>query len=132
MRASVFALATFVAVSCAVDHAGAVDRPPAFNIDKNCKAEAPGGGAGLESCTRDEKEAKDQLLKSWSRFRAPQKKACVGMSRIGGDQSYVELLTCLEMYSGAHFSAGNEQQQQPNAPESGSTKGKGPVWTRRH
>jgi hypothetical protein len=50
------------------------------------------------------KRAKDQLAKNWSRFSASQKRACVKESTAGGDQSYVELLTCLEMSGGGQFS----------------------------
>lgn len=104
MRKFIFALAAVFPGPCAIDQAWAAGQLPAFDIDQNCKAEAAGGGAGNEACARDEKEAKDQLVKSWAGFSASQKKACVGESSIGGDQSYVELLTCLEMYAGGHFS----------------------------
>jgi hypothetical protein len=52
---------------------------------------------------KDENDAKGQLAKSWSRFSASQKQACVGESAVGGDQSYVELLICLEMSAGGQF-----------------------------
>lgn len=52
---------------------------------------------------KDENDAKGQLAQSWSRFSASQKQACVGESAVGGDQSYVELLTCLEMSAGGQF-----------------------------
>jgi hypothetical protein len=135
MRTLIFALAATIFAACTIDWARAAGevRLPGFDITRNCKAEAAAPGAGIESCTRDENQAKDQLGKSWSRFSASQKRACIGMSSIGGDQSYVELLTCLEMSTGGHFSASNEAQQQPpNAPESGSAAGHGPVWKRRH
>ena len=51
-------------------------------------------------CTKDETDAKNELDKSWPQYGASDKQACVGESGIGGAQSYVELLTCLEMSSG--------------------------------
>jgi hypothetical protein len=40
---------------------------------------------------------RDQLVKEWSTFAAPDKVACTKESRTGGEASYTELLTCLEM-----------------------------------
>ena len=76
----------------------AVDEVPEFDIARNCKAETSGAAIeGPAHCTSDETEAKNQLAKRWSSYGASQKKECVGESVIGGEKSYVELLTCLEM-----------------------------------
>ena len=101
MRTFTFALAAILP-SCAIDQARAADEPPAFDIARNCNSEAAGAvaGSGVASCTRDETEAKNELTKRWSQFDASQKKTCIGESSTGGDQSYVELLTCLEMSTG--------------------------------
>jgi hypothetical protein len=96
MRTFIVALA-IVQASCLIGEAGAADEPPTFDIARNCDVETTGAGTSLEACTRDETDAKDQLTKSWSDYAASDKKACVGESSTGGDQSYVELLTCLEM-----------------------------------
>lgn len=104
MRPFIFALVAIVLAPFAIDQTEAADRPPAFDINQNCKAEAAGTGVGSDACMRDEKDAKDQLAKNWSRFSGSQKRACVEESSVGGDQSYVELLTCLEMSAGGHFS----------------------------
>jgi hypothetical protein len=40
------------------------------------------------------------LCERWSQFSASEKKSCTGEASIGGDKSYVELLTCLQMYTG--------------------------------
>ena len=81
-----------------------IGRLPAFDIARNCREETAGVGTSVEACTKDETDAKDQLAKKWSRFDASEKKTCVGMSSVGGGQSYVELLTCLEMAAGGQFS----------------------------
>src|ERR1700751_3290595 len=53
----------------------------------------------MELCVRDEAEAKKQLEQEWSKLGSDRKRECVVESTIGGDQSYVELLTCVEMSS---------------------------------
>ena len=101
MRTVIFALATIVPASCVIDWAGAADRLPAFDIARNCRAEV--ASAGIEKvagCTKDETDAKNELTKRWSQFDASAKKSCIGEADIGGDKSYVELLTCLEMATG--------------------------------
>ena len=102
MRTFIFAVAAIVAASWATDQARAADRIPAFDIVRNCTAEVASvaGTEKVADCTKDETDAKNELDKSWPQFGAPDKQACVGESSIGGAQSYVELLTCLEMSSG--------------------------------
>ena len=108
MRAFIFALAAIVP-ALAIDGAAAADKLPAFDIARNCKAETAGSAlGGPEACTRDETQARNELASRWSSFSASQKKECVGESTIGGEKSYVELLTCLEMSVGGHFSTGED------------------------
>jgi hypothetical protein len=45
---------------------------------------------------RDEAEAKKQLEQEWSKLGSDRKRECVEESAIGGDQSYVEHITCLD------------------------------------
>jgi hypothetical protein len=100
MRTCIFALAAIVSVF-AIDRAGAADGPPAFDIAKNCREEVVGSAiATTGSCTKDETDAKNELTKRWSQFGASERKSCIGEANIGGDTSYVELLTCLEMATG--------------------------------
>ena len=97
MRTLILGLAIVVPVF-AIDRAGAADEPPAYDIAKNCKAEQTDSAMG-KNCTADETEARNQLARRWSSFGASQKESCFVESSIG-EQSYVELLTCLEMFSG--------------------------------
>jgi hypothetical protein len=60
-------------------------------------------GTVFANCAEDETDAKNELPKRWFQFGASQKDAYVGESSIGGGQSYVELLTCLEMPNGEFF-----------------------------
>jgi len=100
--AFMLALAAIVPIPFEIDQSRAADRVPAFDISQNCKTEAVGSGVGsVPSCVKDETDAKGQLVKSWSAFGdSAEKRSCVEESTIGGDQSYVELLTCLEMSTG--------------------------------
>jgi hypothetical protein len=112
MRTFIFAVAAIVAASWAIDQTLAADRIPAFDIARNCGAEV--ASAGIEKvagCTKDETDAKNDLDKRWPEFGASDKQACVGESSIGGAQSYVELLTCLEMSSGEFLTASRRQIQ---------------------
>jgi len=85
------------------------DGLPAFDIVRNCKAEVARVGTEVASCTKDETDAKNELTKRWSQFGASEKKSCIGSASIGGDSSYVELLTCLEMSTG-RFLPSEEKQ----------------------
>ena len=100
MRTFIFALAVIVPASCMIDQTRAADRLPAFDIARNCRTEIAGGITTIEACTKDETDAKNQLTKSWSQFGASEKKSCIGEASTGGDKSYVELLTCLQMSTG--------------------------------
>jgi hypothetical protein len=97
---------TFIALAAivsafAIDRAGAADEPPAFDIARNCNEETGSVAIkGPEACMSDETEAKNQLAKRWFSYSESQKKGCVEESSIGGEKSYVELLTCLEMDTG--------------------------------
>ena len=99
MRTCIFALAAIVP-AFAIDRAGAADEPPVFDIAQNCREEVVGAITTVKSCTKDETDAKNELTKRWSQFGASEKKSCIGEVVIGGDKSYVELLTCLEMTTG--------------------------------
>ena len=109
MRTFIFALAAIVPALFVFDRVGAADEVPAFDIARNCNEETAGSGigTGAASCTKDETDAKNELDKRWSQFGATEKKFCVGESSTGGERSYVELLTCLEMSTG-QFSSGKQ------------------------
>ena len=101
MRTFIFALAAIVPASCVIDRAGAAEGLPTFDIARNCNEETAGSGiGGPAACTKDETDAKNELTKRWSQYGASDKKSCIGEASIGGDKSYVELLTCLEMSTG--------------------------------
>jgi hypothetical protein len=75
------------------------DDVPAFDIRKSCHADVqayPGGGS-VAGCLADEQNARDVLVNQWTQFGLESRTRCLRMvNDIAGDQSYVELLSCLQ------------------------------------
>jgi len=76
-------------------------KPPTYHIQRNCNSEASDTGDFRRSkaeCVQAEDAAKRQLDQRWSTLKpSDATRQCLEESSIGGDQSYAELLTCLEM-----------------------------------
>ena len=82
------------------------DGVPQLNVEQVCKGIAEQGGVTFrdpqieqekKNCVDSEKLIRDQLVKQWSSFTADDRTHCVNESVMGGESSYTELLTCLEM-----------------------------------
>ena len=76
------------------------DKVPSFDVAASCKAVAAFGLAesqGPEVCIRDENTAHAELVQKWNSFPAVERGRCVNETMIGGNPSYVEILTCLQM-----------------------------------
>jgi hypothetical protein len=58
---------------------------------------ATGLPSSFNECVKSEQEVREQLRKQWSAFSAADKQHCVTLAKTGGESSYTELLTCLEM-----------------------------------
>jgi len=93
------------------------DSVPVLNVEPVCQGIAVQGGSSYhgaaiakekQDCLQGEKEVRDELVKRWSTFSAADKNHCVNESKMGGDSSYTELLTCLEMARDVR-NLGNEQ-----------------------
>jgi hypothetical protein len=76
------------------------DAVPKLNYEPICRAAAK-AGEGLDArfsrCMAEEEKARATLEKEWSTFVVSSRTSCAGMSSTMGIQSYVELLTCLEI-----------------------------------
>ena len=99
------------------------DSVPELNVEQVCEGIAQQGGVTFhdpaiaqekKNCLDSEQAVRDELVKQWSSFAAADKTSCVNESRMGGDSSYTELLTCLEMARDVRAMR-NEQQQQQGA-----------------
>jgi hypothetical protein len=80
--------------------AALADDVPKLDYKKSCRVDVsayPGGG-GSKACLTDEENARKTLAAQWNRFSPSSKARCTSMvTDMIGDQSYVELLTCLQM-----------------------------------
>jgi hypothetical protein len=59
--------------------------------------EQGGPDLDLKNCVSSEQEVRNQLAKVWSTFHPADKGHCVRLAQTGGESSYTELITCLEM-----------------------------------
>jgi hypothetical protein len=82
------------------------DGVPQLNVEQVCEGIAKQGGVTFhdpaiaqekKNCLESEEAIHDELVKQWSSFTAADKTSCVNESKMGGESSYTELLTCLEM-----------------------------------
>ena len=84
----------------------AADSVPDLNVEQVCEGIAEQGGVTFrdpaiaqekKNCVDSEQAIRQELVKQWSGFSGPDKTSCVNESKMGGESSYTELLTCLEM-----------------------------------
>ena len=88
---------------------------PTIDVNAICKpareAALPEDKAGaFQSCVREETSARDEVQKSWGQFSASARADCVFPSGVA--ESYVEMLTCLQLEGGKGFGS----PAAPNAP----------------
>src|SRR5262249_26718680 len=69
---------------------------PKLNFAASCRATSE-SKAVESSCMGDEERARDKLAREWGRFSPANQNQCTQLSSMKGFQSYVELLTCLQM-----------------------------------
>jgi hypothetical protein len=84
----------------------AADSVPDLNVEQVCEGIAEQGGVTFrdpaiaqekKNCVDSEQAIRQELVKQWSNFSGADKTSCVNESEMGGESSYTELLTCLEM-----------------------------------
>jgi hypothetical protein len=82
------------------------DSVPTLNVEQVCDGIAKQGGVTFhdpqiaqekQDCLDSEHAIRDDLAKRWTSFSAPDRIACTSEAMMGGESSYTELLTCLEM-----------------------------------
>jgi hypothetical protein len=74
---------------------------PAISIERTCRAAKPLDAQDtqpVDSCVRDEREARSELEAHWAKFGEGHRRLCVEQTSIGGSPSYVDVLTCLQTY----------------------------------
>jgi hypothetical protein len=89
----------------------AADGVPTFDVEPFCREvarlAAPVGD--VDGCLREEREAREQLVKQWSQFPAADRAYCQELHTVGGSTTYTELLTCLELQRDARNLREKEQ-----------------------
>ena len=104
MKAALLTLALFGNQTALVS-----DRVPQLNVEATCKATAETDKAmglalaqSVERCMDDETKAQKQLSALWSTNPGSVRDECEGEALAGGIQSYVDLLSCIQMTDWAH------------------------------
>lgn len=106
------------------------DTVPKFDIARECRFEGDSGDSSVDydRCSADESAALRELQNTWTQFAGGDKKSCIASTTIGGFQSYVELMICLQMARDANEEDAARDRQsadamRPHAP--GKTVGVG-------
>jgi hypothetical protein len=80
------------------------DSIPVINVEQICQGIANQGVSPLDDnisakkdCLQTEEEVRASLVKAWAGFDTADRTHCENQARMGGESSYTELLTCLEM-----------------------------------
>lgn len=82
------------------------DELPVLNVLPLCRGITSQGAAPLQAgdrsvtlkqCLDAEQADRETMKNEWSTFSASDKKHCIAEATMGGESSYTELVTCLEM-----------------------------------
>jgi hypothetical protein len=60
-------------------------------------SETGGPDLAMSQCVASEQEVRGQLVKAWPDFASADKQHCTREATMGGEASYTDLITCLEM-----------------------------------
>jgi len=101
------------------------DSVPNLNVEQVCEGIARQGGVTFhdpkmgqekQDCLDSEQAIRGELVKSWSSFTPADRTACTNEATMGGDSSYTELLTCLEMARDVRAMHSDNDSDPLNAP----------------
>jgi hypothetical protein len=97
-------VATVLAALCLSGLSARSDDIPTLDVNPVCHGIAMQGEleAGLQQtsfqqCVQSEQATRDEIKKQWSSFSTADKTHCVALAKTGGESSYTELITCMEM-----------------------------------
>jgi hypothetical protein len=116
-----YAVATAVLVSLAVSVWPArSDDYPTLNVAPVCHGitnqsdlQAGFREVSFDQCVKAEQVDRETMIKEWSTFSAEDRRHCIAEATMGGESSYTDLLTCLEMardVRALHKEAGDQKQ----------------------
>ena len=81
----------------------AAQQLPRFDIEASCRtaqALTAEDRNPVQGCLRDEADAERQLQAIWGSAPSGQRETCAKETQVGGSPSYVDVLTCLQMFQG--------------------------------
>jgi len=114
LRSSV---ATVLAALCLSGSPTRADEYPTLNVEPVCRGIASQSSleAGLratnfDDCIKGEQTDREAMIKEWSQFSADDKRHCITETTMGGEASYTDLVTCMEMARDVR-----ELHKQPNS-----------------
>jgi hypothetical protein len=95
----------FASVACAASMSAArADQYPTLNVAPVChgiteQSDLQGGfrDVTFDQCMKAEQEDRQAMIKEWSTFSAADRAHCIAEATMGGESSYTDLVTCLEM-----------------------------------
>jgi len=97
-------VATVLAALCLSGLSARSDDIPTLDVNPVCHGIATQGEleeglrqTSFQQCVQSEQGTRDEIKKAWSSFSASDKSHCVALAKTGGESSYTELLTCMEM-----------------------------------
>jgi hypothetical protein len=97
-------IATVLAALCLSGLSARSDDIPTLDVNPVCRGIAMQGEleAGLQQtsfqqCVQSEQAVREEVKKEWSTFSTADKTHCVALAKTGGESSYTELVTCMEM-----------------------------------
>jgi hypothetical protein len=82
------------------------DDVPVLDVQQICRGiasqaanptERGGPDLAFNDCVKSEQAVRGEIAKAWSTFAVPEKGHCTRLATLGGEPSYTELITCLEM-----------------------------------
>jgi hypothetical protein len=120
-----FSVPFFASAAFAVSIVAArADQYPTLNVAPLChgitqQSDLQGGfqEVTFDECMKAEQEDREAMIKEWPEFTAAEKTHCVAEATMGGESSYTELITCLEMARDVRL------LKKPNKPEQSVTTG---------
>ena len=82
------------------------DQYPVLNVAPVCRGITAQSAAPLEEgfhsvtfdeCVKAEQADREAMIKEWSTFSSDDKRHCIAEATAGGESSYTDLISCLEM-----------------------------------
>ena len=94
---------------------------PSLNLSATCRAlDRKDFSIQIDPqrCHKTENEARAKLVEDWAKYSAADRSLCTQTARMGGVESYVQLLTCLELQHEV-VAARSQQNWAANRPAGG-------------